>query len=101
MRPQPQIGYLAGPTCVWEENAACVLMSENPVNRDRSRHVDVKFYFLRERVRAGEIKLYKRWGPLNVADALTKSLPRPAFHKHAPFMHGTRSSYRPLIDPGA
>ena len=90
-----------GPTCVWEDNAACILMSENPVNRDRSRHVDVKFHFLRERVRAGEIKLYKCWGPLNVADALTKSLPRPAFHKHAPFMHGTRSSYRPFTDPGA
>jgi len=73
-------------------------MSENPVNRDRSRHVDVKFHFLRERVRAGEIKLYKCWSPLNVADALTKSLPRPAFHKHAPFMHGTRSSYRPFTD---
>ena len=76
-------------------------MSENPVNDDRSRHVDVKFHFLRERVRAGEIKLCKCWGPLNVADALTKSLPQPAFHKHSPFMHGTRSSYRPFTDPGA
>ena len=90
-----------GPTCVWEDNTTCILMSENPVNLDRSRHVDVKFHFLRERVRAGEIKLYKCWGPLNVAYALTKSLPRPAFHKHAPFMHGTRSSYRPFTDPGA
>ena len=75
-------------------------MSENPVNRDRSRHVDVKFHFLRERVRAGEIKLYKCWGPLNVADALTKSPPRPAFHKHALFMHGKRYPYRPFAEPG-
>jgi len=88
-------------TCVWEDNAACILISQNPVNRDRSRHVDVKFHFVRERVRAGEIKFYKCWGPLNVANALTKSLPRPAFHKHASFMHGTRSSYWPFIDPGA
>ena len=90
-----------GPTCVWEDNAACILMSENPVNRDRSRHVDVKFHFLRERVRAGEIKLFKCWGPLNVADALTKSLPRPAFHKHSPFMHGTRCPYQPFAAAGA
>ena len=94
-----------GPTCVWEDNATCIRMSENPVNCDCSRYVDVKFHFLRERVRASEIKLYKchGWGPLNVADALTnlKSLPRPAFHKHALFMHGTRSSYRPFTDPGA
>ena len=45
-----------GPTCVWEDNAACILMSENPVHHDRSRHVDFEFHFLRERVRAGEIK---------------------------------------------
>jgi hypothetical protein len=32
---------------------------------------------------------------------LTKSLPRPAFHKHAPFMHGTRRPYRPFAEPGA
>jgi hypothetical protein len=85
-----------GPTCVF--NAACILMSKTPVNRDRSRHVDVKLHFLRERVRAGEIKLYKCWETLNVADALTKSLPRPAVHKHAPFMHGTRSSYWSFTD---
>jgi len=90
-----------GPTCVWEDTTTCILMSENPVNRDRSSHVNVKFHFLRERVRAGEIKLYKCWGPLNVAEALTKSLPRPVFHKYAPFMYGIRSSYRPFTDPGA
>jgi len=89
-----------GSTCVWEDHAACILMSENPVHRDRSRHVDVKFHFLRESVRAGEIKLYKCWGPINVANALTKSLSRPAFHKHAPFMHRTHSSYQPFTDPG-
>ena len=76
-------------------------MSEIPVNRNHSRHVDVKFHFLRERVRAGEIKLYKFWGPLNVADALTKGLPQPAFHKHGLFMHGTRCPYRPFANPGA
>ena len=63
-------------------------MSANPVTRDRSHHVNVKFRFLHERVRAGKINLCKYWGPLNVSDALTNSpgLPRPAFHKHTPFM---------------
>jgi hypothetical protein len=30
------------PTEIWEDNASCIMMSENPTNRDRSRHVDVK-----------------------------------------------------------
>jgi len=36
------------------------------------------------------VKLHKCEGALIVANALTKSLPRSAFHQHAPFMHGTR-----------
>jgi hypothetical protein len=33
-----------GPTEIWEDNASCILMSENPTNRERSRHVDVREY---------------------------------------------------------
>ena len=82
-----------GPTEVWEDNAACISMSENPVNRDRSGHIDTMFHFLREHVRAGRIKLMKCAGPRNVADALTKSLPRPAFVQHREFMWGTRTPF--------
>ena len=28
------------PTEIWEDNASCIMMSENPTNRDRSRHVE-------------------------------------------------------------
>jgi len=66
-------------TCLWEDNVACVLVSENPVDCYCSCHGEVKSHFLRERVCDGCIKLYKCWGSLNVADALIKSLHRPAF----------------------
>jgi hypothetical protein len=36
------------PTEIWEDNASCIMMSENPTNRDRSRHVDVKVQKHRE-----------------------------------------------------
>jgi len=77
-------------------------MSENPVNHNRSHHVDVKFqvHFLRERVRARKMNLYKCCGPLNVTNALTKSLPRPAFHKDAPFMaHAALTGLSPTRVP--
>jgi hypothetical protein len=32
-------------------------------------------------------------GTQNVADSLTKSLPRPAFHKHREFLKGTAQSF--------
>ena len=68
---------------------SCIMMSENPTNRDRSRHVDVKVHFLRDLVRDGQIKLVKRDGTQNVDDALPKSLPQPAFEKHKECMVGT------------
>ena len=83
----------ARPTEIWEDNASCILMSENPTNRERSRHVDVRVHFLRDMVRDGAVKLVKCAGPKNVADALTKSLPKPAFHKHREFMQGTAQSF--------
>jgi hypothetical protein len=45
------------PTEIWEDNASCIMMSENPTNRDRSRHVDVKVHYLRDLVRDGDVKL--------------------------------------------
>ena len=58
--------------------------------RSTHTHVDVKVHFLRDLVRDGHVKLLKCAGPQNVSDALTKSLPRPAFEKHREFMVGTR-----------
>ena len=78
------------PTEIWEDNASCIMMSENPNNRDRSRHVDVKVHYLRDLVRDGHVKLVKCAGTQNVSDALTKSLARPAFEKHREYMWGTR-----------
>ncbi len=59
------------PTEIWEYNASCIMVSENPTNRDRSRHVDVKVHYLRELVRDGHVKLVKCAGTQNVSDALT------------------------------
>jgi hypothetical protein len=81
------------PTDLWEDNAACISMSENPVNRKFTRHIDVRRYFVRDLVRDGQVPLVKYAGTHNVADALTKSLPGPSFFKHCPWMLGTQEQY--------
>ena len=58
------------PTEIWEDNSSCIMMSENPTNRDRSRHVDVKVHYLRDLVRDGHVKLVKCAGTQNVSDVL-------------------------------
>ena len=66
------------------------MMSENPTNCDRSRHVDVKVHYIRDLVRVGHVKLVKCAGTQNVSHALAKSLAQPAFEKHREYMWGTR-----------
>ena len=62
-------------------------MSENPVRRKYSRHIDIRRYFVRDMVAQQVLKLvpFRAVGlrtNLMVADALTKSLPAPAHAKH-------------------
>ena len=81
------------PTTVFEDNASCICMSENPANPERSRHIDTRKYFLRDMVRDKMLKLFKVAGPNNVADALTKSLPSPAFVKHREYLWGSKKPF--------
>jgi len=66
-------------TLLYENNLACIAMSENPVHKKFSRHIDIKRYFVRELVLAGVLKLVLLRTHEMVADALTKSLLSPAF----------------------
>jgi len=77
-----------GPTQVYEDNPACVAMSENPVRRKYSRHIDIRRYFVRDLVAQNVLKLIPLRTSLMVADALTKSLPAPAHAKHRDAMIG-------------
>ena len=78
------------------------MMSENPANRERTRHVQIlhtRVHYLRELVRDGHVKLLKCAGPQNVADALTKSLPRPALAKHRQSPRSTCGAHVFLSQP--
>lgn len=64
----------ADPTIIYEDNQGAIAMSENPVHRQRTKHIDVKYNFVRERVEALEIKLLYIPTAEQLADMLTKPL---------------------------
>ena len=66
-------------------------MSENPVRRKFSRHIDIRKYCVRELLLNGCLKLVPLRTHEMVADALTKSLPSPAFVVHRQIMTGHAS----------
>jgi len=63
-------------------------MSRNPVRRKFLRHIDIRRYFVCELAKAGFVKLIPLRTHKMVADALTKSLPSPAFISHRRVMMG-------------
>jgi hypothetical protein len=76
------------PTQIYEDNLACIAMSENPVRRKFSRHIDIHRFIVCDMVSAGVLKLVRLRTHLMVADALTKNLPSPAHIKHREIMLG-------------
>jgi len=54
---------------------------ENPVFHDRSKHIDIRYHFIRYYVQKGAVKLEYISTDEQVADALTKSFPR-GMHVH-------------------
>jgi len=63
-------------------------MSDNPVRRKFSRHIDICKYFVRELLLNGFLKLVPLRTHKMVADTLTKSLPSPAFVGQRQIMTG-------------
>eukprot|EP00961_Rhodomonas_salina_P228922 3094131-Rhodomonas_salina.1 len=45
------------PTAVWEDNATCIQMANNPVNRKFTRHIDTRWYYVRDLVKDGVMTL--------------------------------------------
>eukprot|EP00961_Rhodomonas_salina_P122352 1647686-Rhodomonas_salina.1 len=58
----------------------------NAVLHHESKHIDVRVYHLRNLCKAGIMSLLKIGTDDQVADALTKALPRPAFVSHCGVM---------------
>lgn len=70
------------PFIVHADNTGAISLSSSPVNHSRTKHIDVRYHFLREHVTGGIFTL--RWIPTrqNVADILTKPLTRVSFQGH-------------------
>ena len=65
-----------GPTLIHCDNQSCIKLMENPVFHERTKHISIKYHFIRDWVQKGVVKLEYITTDEQVADILTKSLPR-------------------------
>ena len=68
-----------GPTALFVDNQSAIASANAQVSHARTKHIDIHYHFVRERVTSGEVAVIHCPSEDNLADALTKALPRPRF----------------------
>jgi hypothetical protein len=66
-------------TCIFCDNQSCIKLSENPVFHDKSKHVEIKYHYIRDLVQKGVVKLQYIGTDEQIADVLTKPLSKVKF----------------------
>eukprot|EP00253_Pinus_taeda_P014188 PITA_14188 len=67
------------PISILCDSTSAISISKNPVMHSKTKHIPVKYHFLREHVLEQEVKLEYVPSKEQVADILTKPLPRETF----------------------
>jgi hypothetical protein len=72
-------GDEVGATKLNIDNQSAIALSKNPVFHDRSKHIDVRYHFIRECVDDNRVKIDSVGTAEQLADILTKALARERF----------------------
>jgi hypothetical protein len=71
-----EIGYQQNDaSLILADNQGAIVLSEDQSNHQRSKHIDVRYHFIRERTANGEVAFKYVRSCNNVADIFTKALP--------------------------
>jgi hypothetical protein len=81
-----ELGHPQPPTPIQTDNSTASGIANDTVKQKRSKAIDMRFYWIRDRVRQGQFHVYWKRGRLNKADYFTKH--HPATHHQQ-----IRSSY--------
>jgi hypothetical protein len=66
-------------TIIYCDNQSCIRLSEHPVFHERLKHIEIKYYFIRDKFQEGEVKLEYIPTDEQTTDILTKPLSRIKF----------------------
>jgi len=83
------IGEVNGPVLNFEDNQGTIALSKNPVNQRRSKHIDVRYHFVRSAQNAG--KIINKYSPTAdmVADLMTKPVTKFKLQKFKNYVFGS------------
>lgn len=79
-----EIGFpQESPSTIHVDNQGAIALANNPVHHARTKHIDIRHHFIRERIQSQEIELVYCPTDQMIADVLTKGLAKP---KHEGFV---------------
>ena len=76
------LGRSKEPVLLREDNQGCMALAKNFMITRRSKHIRVRFHYLRQQVRDSVIRFEYINTKVNTADLFTKVLPKLLFNRH-------------------
>ncbi|KAK1631341.1 hypothetical protein QYE76_005656 [Lolium multiflorum] len=70
------------PLVIYCDNMGAIANAQEPRSHKRLKHIKLRYHSIREYIEDGEVKICKVHTDLNVADPLTKALPRAKHDQH-------------------
>ncbi len=82
-------GHNIGPVTLYQDNLSTMaLIDKGKSTSGRTRHVDIRYFWIKERIESGEV-IVKHMGTTNmIADAMTKPLQGSEFTRERPYKLG-------------
>jgi hypothetical protein len=74
-----ELGYPQQPTMIMIDNTVAEGLAADTINARRSKSMDVRFFWLRDRIQKAQFAVMHLAGRWNISDFFTKSLPREKF----------------------
>ena len=77
-----------GPVLIYEDNQGTIALSKNPVNQQRSKHIDIHYHFIRTELNDGKITIEYCPTTDMVTDIMTKPATKFKLDKFKHFIFG-------------
>jgi hypothetical protein len=73
---------IKGPTCLMVNNQSALKVLKNPEHHGRMKHIAIKWHWIRDSIKHGEIEAHFLPTREMIADIFTKALPRVTVEQH-------------------
>lgn len=82
------VGKFDGMYTLYSDNQSAIALSADPINHARTKHIDIRFHFLRDEVNKNRLSLHYIPSERNLADVFTKPCTRVKLQEFSSLIFG-------------